>query len=94
MKMPISDAASMPPKTGVPTARRDAEAAPVAMISGTRPRMKATEVIITARKRKRAPSTAASRIGRPASRCSFANSTMRMPFFAASAISTTSPTCA
>jgi hypothetical protein len=49
MKIPISEAASIPPKTGVPTARRDALAAPLAITSGTRPRMKATEVIITAR---------------------------------------------
>ena len=34
------------------------------------------------------------RIGMPASRCSLANSTIRMPFFAASAISTTRPICA
>ncbi len=56
--------------------------------------MKATDVIITARNRVRAPSTAASRMLSPASRRSLANSTIRMPFFAASAISTTSPICA
>ena len=37
----------MPPNTGVPTARRLAAPAPVAMTSGTRPRMKAKLVIIT-----------------------------------------------
>ncbi len=53
--------------------------------------MKAIEVIITARNRMRAPSAAASRIGLAGSRCSLANSTIRMPFLAASAISTTRP---
>ncbi len=93
-KIPTSDAASMPPKTGQPTAWRDSAAAPDAVISGTRPRMKAKDVIITARNRIRAPSAAASRSGTPASRRSLANSTIRMPFFAASAISTTRPICA
>ena len=53
--------------------------------------MNAIEVIMTARIRMRAPISAASRIGNPASRCSLANSTIRMPFFAAKAISTTMP---
>ena len=53
--------------------------------------MKANEVIITGRKRRRAPSVAASSRGTPCSRRSFANSTIRMPFFAASPISTTMP---
>ena len=55
-------AASMPPNTGVPTARRLAAPAPSAMTRGSRPRMKAKLVIITGRKRSRAPSTAESRI--------------------------------
>ena len=95
MKMPTSEAASMPPNTGVPTARRESMAAPVAVISGTRPSTKAMEVIITARNRSRAPSIAASRMERwRCSRASLANSMIRMPFFAASAISTTRPICA
>ena len=87
----MTEAASMPPNTGVPTARRLAAPAPAAITSGTRPRMKAKLVIITGRKRSRAPSIAASVIDRPRSRCSLANSTIRMPFLAASAISTTMP---
>jgi hypothetical protein len=89
--MPTNAAAIMPPKTGVPTAWRDKAAAPSAQTSGTRPRIKAMEVIITARNRILAPSTAASRKGMPFSRCSLANSTIKIPFFAASAISTTRP---
>ena len=93
-KMPKVLAASIPANTGVPTARRLTCAAPLAVTSGTRPRMKAMLVIITARNRVCAPSRAASFNGLPASRCSLANSTMRMPFLAASAISTTRPICA
>ena len=50
-KMPRSEANSMPPNTAVPTARRVSIAAPVAVTSGTSPRMKAKLVIITGRKR-------------------------------------------
>jgi hypothetical protein len=53
--------------------------------------MNAIDVIMTARKRICAPSAAASAMPMPASRCSLANSTIRMPFFAASAINTTRP---
>ena len=53
-------AAIMPPNTGVPTARRLAAPAPAAITSGSRPRMKAKLVIITGRKRSRAPSMAES----------------------------------
>ena len=60
MKMPIELAASMPPNTAVPTSRRLICAAPVAMTSGSRPRMNAIDVIMTARKRICAPSAAAS----------------------------------
>jgi hypothetical protein len=45
--------------------------------------MKAHEVIITARNRICAPSTAASLMSLPCSRWSLANSTIRIPFFAA-----------
>ena len=90
----MEEDASIPANTGVPTSRRLISAAPWAITSGTRPRMNATDVIITARNRARAPLTAASRMLSPASRRSLANSTIRMPFFAASAISTTRPICA
>src|SRR6267154_2306033 len=62
MKMPIVLAASMPEKTEVPMSRRLICAAPWAKTSGTNPRMKANEVIITERKRMRAPFVAASRV--------------------------------
>ncbi len=94
MKMPMVLAASMPEKTDVPTARRLICAAPWAKTNGTSPRMKAKEVIITERKRMRAPFVAASTMEEPCSRCSLANSTIRMPFLAARAISTTRPICA
>jgi len=90
-KMPMKEAKIMPPNTGVPTLRRASCEAPTAITSGRSPRMKASDVIITGRKRRRAPSVAASSNGTPRSRCSFANSTMRMPFFAASPISTIMP---
>ena len=90
-KMPNTEAAIMPPNTGVPTARRLAAPAPTAMTSGSRPRMKAKLVIITGRKRSRAPSIAESSRPTPLRRWSTANSTIRMPFLAASAISTTRP---
>ena len=84
----------MPPNTDVPTPWRLRAAAPLAITSGISPRIKAKLVIITARKRSLAPSVAASSTGTPFSRCSLANSTMRMAFFAASAIRTTMPICA
>jgi hypothetical protein len=65
--------------------------APLASTSGTTPRMNANDVITIGRKRARAASVAASRIGLPAARSSRANSTMRIAFFAESAISKTSP---
>ena len=60
-KIPMVLAASMPAKTEVPTPRRLICAAPWATTSGANPRMKAIEVIITARNRVRAPRVAASR---------------------------------
>jgi len=88
---PIELATIMPANTAVPTARRLSMAAPVAQTSGISPKMNAIEVINTARIRILAPSDAASRMESPDSRASLANSTIRMPFFAASAISTTMP---
>ncbi len=81
----------MPQNTGVPTARRLISEAPSAITSGSRPRMNARLVIMTARNRSREPRIAASWIDLPCSRCSLANSMIRMPFFAARAISTTMP---
>lgn len=89
--IPRSEAASMPPATPVPTARRLSMPAPSAVTSGISPTMKAKLVIITARKRVRAPSTAASTMVAPFSRWNFANSTIRIAFFEASAIKTTRP---
>jgi hypothetical protein len=90
-KTPMAEAAIMPPNTAVPTARRLAAPAPTAMTSGSRPRMKAKLVISTGRMRSRAPFTAASSSGTPFSRSSLANSTMRMAFLLARAMSTTMP---
>ena len=73
----------MPPNTGTLTSLRASIAAPVANTNGASPRMNANEVIITGRNRRRAPSVAAISKGTPCSRRSFANSTIRMPFFAA-----------
>ena len=58
MKMPKIEAASMPPKTGVPMARLVVAPAPTAITIGYRPRMKAKLVIITGRNRRRAPAIA------------------------------------
>ena len=85
-------AADMPAKTAVPSDHRDAEPAPVAIISGTTPRMKANDVMRIGRNRSLAPSIAASTIDRPSFSCfAFANSTIRMAFLAASPRSMTRP---
>ena len=89
--MPRNEARIIPPKTGVPTLRRASSDAPVAMTNGRSPRIKANDVIITGRKRSLAPSVAAPSNSTPCSRFSLANSTIRMPFLAASPISTTMP---
>src|SRR5215468_5899962 len=67
--------------------------APEAVHSGTEPRMKANEVIKIGRRRKRAPSSAASTKGLSCSYSSFANSTIRIAFLAAKPISMTRPIC-
>ena len=84
-------AASMPPNTPVPMDLRAAAPAPVALTRGKTPRMKAREVMTMGRKRRRAPSRAASSTPRPSARFWAANSTIRMAFFAARPISTTRP---
>ncbi len=58
--MAISVAASMPLITTVPRIRRAAAPEPVAIHSGTQPRMNANDVIRIGRSRSRAPSSAAS----------------------------------
>ena len=79
-----SVAAFIPPKTAVPSERREAALAPVATNSGTTPRMKAKDVIRIGRKRRRAACSAASRTDMCSfSRLSLANSTIRMAFLAA-----------
>jgi hypothetical protein len=64
----------------------------VASTSGTTPKMKANEVIKMGRNRVHAASSAASAMGLPSRRRrSLATSTIRMAFFAESAISSTRP---
>ena len=81
----------MPVNTVMPIEARALAPAPVASTSGSTPRMKANEVIRIGRKRARAASTAASTIDLPSARNSRANSTIRIAFFADSAISSTMP---
>jgi len=61
--------------------------------SGKLPAMNAIEVISNGRRRKRAPSNAASNKSRPFSNSVLANSTIRIAFFAASPITTMRPIC-
>jgi hypothetical protein len=84
--------ATMPPATVVPTELRAAAPAPVAMASGSTPRMNANDVIRMGRSRMRDASTAASTIDRPRSRICSANSTIKIEFLAARPMSRTSPT--
>ena len=60
MKMPMTLAAIIPPITVVPMIWRETAPAPVAIHSGTHPRMNANDVIRIGRRRSRAPSSAAS----------------------------------
>src|ERR1700739_734215 len=70
--MPSTLAAVIPPMTVVPIIWRATEPAPDAVHSGTQPRMNANEVIMMGRRRRRAPSSAASMSGLPCSYCSLA----------------------
>ncbi|EXI75816.1 MAG: hypothetical protein AW07_00743 [Candidatus Accumulibacter sp. SK-11] len=65
----------------------------MAVSSGTTPRMKASEVMTIGRKRRRVASIAASVGAMPAAVSRRANSTMRIAFFAASAVISTRPIC-
>ena len=84
----------MPEKTVMPITLRDSAPAPVAVSSGTTPRMKANAVIRIGRKRSLAAFSAASTSGFPWSNSIFANSTIRIAFFAARPISMIRPICA
>ena len=92
--MPIIVAAVMPNTTVVPSTWRDVAPAPVAVASGSAPKMNANDVMRIGRRRSRAPSIAASTSGMPRWCERRANSTMRIAFLAASPISMTRPTCA
>ena len=81
----------MPPNTPVPIDWRAAAPAPVAITSGTTPSTNASEVITIGRNRSRAASAAASAAVLPCCMPCIANSAIRIAFFAASPISTTSP---
>src|ERR1700752_2980065 len=87
-------AAIMPPNTVVPTETRPAAPAPVATISGTTPRINASEVIRIGRSRIRAASIAASIVLSPSSCSCSANSTIKIAFLLESPISITRPICA
>ena len=82
----------MPPITPVPMAFCAAAPAPLAVASGTTPRMKVSAVIRIGLRRRRAASTAASVIERPSRRNSSANSTIRMAFRAARPMVVNMPT--
>ena len=93
MNTAINVAANIPPITVVPIIWRAMEPAPLAVQSGTHPSTNANEVIRMGRKRYLPAASAASANGCPLSYASFANSTIKMAFFAASPISMTRPIC-
>jgi hypothetical protein len=83
----------MPPTRTRPIEFLAAAPAPVTSVSGKCPATVATLVIRIGRSRVRAASWTASSFDLPASWSLFANSTIRMPFFAISPTSVTRPTC-
>lgn len=83
---------TMPNATAVPSDWRISWPGPLAIASGITPKMNANDVIRIGRRRERAAWTAASNRFMPSSSPCLANSTIRIAFFAASAISTTRPT--
>src|ERR1019366_6055060 len=91
-KIPMVVANSMPANTPVPIEWRLAAPAPLASMSGSTPRMNANDVMRMGRSRSRAASTAASCSGMPCPCSSFANSTIRIAFFAASPTTAIMPT--
>ena len=88
---PMKTAVIMPPMTPTPTTCRAAAPAPVATARGRQPMMKAKQVIRMGRRRILAASSVAVSRSVPCLSSSTANSTMRMAFLAASAISTMRP---
>ncbi len=90
--MPVEN--SMPTIVTVPITWRATPPAPSAFQSGARPRMNANDVMRIGRSRFRAALRAASTIDAPFSSSAFANSTIRIAFFAARPISIRSPTWA
>jgi hypothetical protein len=91
-KTPSSVALSIPPATPVPTALRLAAPAPVAITSGTMPRMKASDVMMIGRSRSWTAFNVASMVLLPLASSSIANSTIRIAFFAARPMIVISPT--
>ena len=87
----MTDAANIPPMTAVPMICRPTAPAPDAIARGRTPRMNANAVIKIGRSRSRAAASAASIIDLPPSYSAFANSTMRIAFFADSPMSMTRP---
>ncbi len=87
-------AANMPPITVKPITWREAAPAPLALASGTQPKINAKLVIKIGRSRNLAASNAASKIGLPSSTPRFANSTIKIAFFALKPINITKPICA
>ena len=83
----------MPPTTATPMPLREAAPAPVAMASGIQPMMKARDVMMIGRKRRFADSSADFTASMPLSLRIFANSTIKIAFFAARPISMMIPIC-
>lgn len=90
-KIAIKVAANIPPITGQPNAWRLAAPAPLDKTNGTQPKIKAIEVMMMGRKRKRAASKAESSRLIPSSCFITANSTIKMAFFAAKPTKVTNP---
>ena len=91
--VPPITATNMPPNTAVPSERRLAAPAPVAITSGSVPSRNEIAVISTARKRSLAAASAASYSGVHSSYLFLANSTIRIAVLQAMPKSSTKPTC-
>ena len=90
--VPMNVATSIPPMTPVPMACRLAAPAPLLIARGNTPILNARDVITIGRNLSLAASTADSIISKPScSRLCCANSTIKIAFFAARAISVISP---
>ena len=93
-KMPMEVAAIMPANTAVPTRAPAQHRGAVGGDQRHQPEDERDRGHHHGAEPRARAHHAGSRIDMPASRCSLANSTIRMPFLAASAISTTRPICA